>query len=88
MTVTLSKRNEEIVHEHLKTGRYATADEVVNRLLEEQSSENTLQETPPSPSSAELKASLLAAVSKPTTPYRKGEFVELARRAAAGKQAT
>jgi hypothetical protein len=34
---------------------------------------------PPSPSETDLKSSLLAAVSKPTRPYRRGEFVELAR---------
>ena len=32
------------------------------------------------PGEAELKSSLLAAVGQPTQPYRKGEFVELARR--------
>ena len=37
-------------------------------------------ELPPSPSETDLKSSLLAAVGKPTRPYRKGEFVELARR--------
>jgi hypothetical protein len=34
---------------------------------------------PPSPNETDLKSSLLAAVSKPTRPYRRGEFVELAR---------
>ena len=33
-----------------------------------------------SPSEIEIKSSLLAAVGKPTRPYQKGEFVELARR--------
>ncbi len=80
MTVTLSKRTEEIVQKQLKTGRYATADEVVNRLIEERLSDEASPEIPPGPSGAELKSSLLAAVSKPTHPYRKGEFVELARR--------
>lgn len=37
-------------------------------------------EFPIAPSEAELKSSLLAAVGKPTRPYRNGEFVELARR--------
>lgn len=37
-------------------------------------------ESPSSPSEATIKSSLLAAVGKPTRPYRKGEFVELARR--------
>ena len=73
MTVTLSKRTEEIVQAQLKTGRYATPDEVVNRLLE------AVPELPASPSAAELKSSLLAAVGKPVRPYRKGEFVELAQ---------
>ena len=80
MTVTLNKRTEEIVQAQLKSGRYATPDEVVNRLIEEQLSDKAAAEFPPSPSAAELKSSLLAAVSKPTLPYRKGEFVELARR--------
>ena len=80
MTVTLNKRTEEIVQAQLKTGRYATPDEVVNRLIEEQLSDESAAEFPPGPSAAELKSSLLAAVSKPTRPYRKGEFVELARR--------
>ena len=79
MTVTLNKRTEEIVQAQLKTGRYATPDEVVNRLIEEQLSGESA-EFPPGPSAAELKSSLLAAVSKPTQPYRKGEFVDLARR--------
>ncbi len=80
MTVTLTKRTEEIVQAQLKTGRYATPDEVVNRLIENGISDEALQEEPHAPDSAELKASLLAAVSKPTSPYRKGEFVELAQR--------
>ena len=79
MTVTLSKRTEEIVQMQLKSGRYATPDEVVNHLIEELSGE-TPSAFPSGPSAAELKSSLLAAVSKPTNPYRKGEFVELARR--------
>ncbi len=80
MTVTLSKRTEEIVKAQLKTGRYATPDDVVNRLIEDQLSGELSEELPPSPSEADLKSSLLAAVGKPTRPYQKGEFVELARR--------
>jgi Arc/MetJ-type ribon-helix-helix transcriptional regulator len=80
MTVTLSKRTEEIVQAQLKTGRYATPDEVVNRLIEQQLPTEAAPEFPPGPDEAELKSSLLAAVSKPTRPYRKGEFVELAQR--------
>lgn len=80
MTVTLSKRTEEIVQAQLKTGRYATPDEVVNRLIEERHSAEAGPDFPSSPGAAELESSLLAAVSKPTTPYRKGEFVELAQR--------
>jgi hypothetical protein len=80
MTVTLSKRTEAIVQAQLRTGRYSTPDEVVNRLIEQQLSPEGLPEFPPIPSEAELKASLLAAVDKPTRPYRKGEFVELAQR--------
>lgn len=80
MTVTLSKRTEEIVQTQLKTGRYATPDEVVNRLIEEGLPTGTSLELPSGPSAVELKSSLLAAVSKPVSPYRKGEFVELARR--------
>ena len=80
MTVTLSKRTEEIVRTQLKTGRYASPDEVVNRLIEERLSDGVSPATTSGPSDAELKSSLLAAVVKPTRPYRKGEFVELARR--------
>ena len=80
MTVTLSKRTEEIVQAELKTGRYATPDEVVNRLIEERLPAEASPEFPSGPSDAELKSSLLAAVGKPTRPYRNGEFVELARR--------
>ena len=80
MTVTLSKRTEEIVKAQLKTGRYATPDEVVNRLIEEGLPSEGVPESPASPSEADIKSSLLAAVGKPTRPYRKGEFVELARR--------
>jgi Arc/MetJ-type ribon-helix-helix transcriptional regulator len=80
MTVTLSKRTEEIVQAQLKTGRYATPDEVVNRLIEQQLPAEAAPELPAGPSEAELKSSLLAAVSKPARPYRKGEFVQLAQR--------
>jgi Arc/MetJ-type ribon-helix-helix transcriptional regulator len=80
MIVTLSKRTEEIVQAQLKTGRYATPDEVVNRLIEERLSAEALPEFPSGQSDTELKSSLLAAVGKPTRPYRKGEFVELAQR--------
>jgi hypothetical protein len=80
MTVTLSKRTEEIVQAQLKSGRYATPDEVVNRLIEERMSDEVSPEFPSGPSDAELKSSLLAAVTKPTTLLRKGEFVELAQR--------
>jgi hypothetical protein len=80
MTVTLSKRTAEIVQAQLKTGRYATPDEVVNRLIEQHLPAGTSPELPSGPSEMELKSSLLAAVSKPTRPYQKGEFVELAQR--------
>jgi len=80
MTVTLSKRIAEIVQAQVETGRYATPDEVVNRLIEDRLSAGAAAGLPPSPSAGELKSSLLAAVSKPTRPYRKGEFVELAKR--------
>ena len=80
MTVTLSKQTEKIVQAQLKTGRYATPDEVVNRLIEERLSDEASPEFPSVPSDAELKSSLLAAVRKPTRLYRKGEFVELAQR--------
>jgi Arc/MetJ-type ribon-helix-helix transcriptional regulator len=80
MTVTLSKRTEEIVRAQLQTGRYATPDEVVNHLIEERLSDAASPEFPSGPNAAELKSSLLAAVNKPTHPYRKGEFVELAER--------
>jgi Arc/MetJ-type ribon-helix-helix transcriptional regulator len=79
MTVTLSKRTEAIVQAQLKTGRYATPDEVVNRLIEERLSAEA-PEMPAAPSEAELESSLLASASKPTHSYRKGEFVELAQR--------
>lgn len=81
MTVTLSKRTEEIVQAQLKTGRYATPDEVVNRLIEERLPAGTSPEE--LPGETDIKSSLLAAVGKPTRPYRKGEFVELARRVVA-----
>ena len=80
MTVTLSKQSEDIIQAQLKSGRYSTPDEVVNRLIEERLSDEASPEFPSGPSAAELKSSLLAAVGKPTRPYRKGEFVELARR--------
>ena len=83
MNVTLSKRPEEIVRAQLKTGRYATPDEVVNSLIEERLPAETPPESPTGPGEADLKSSLLAAVEKPTRPYRKGEFVELARRVVA-----
>ncbi len=83
MTVTLSSRIEEIIQAQLKTGRYATPDEVVSHLIEKGYCSETLQEIPPALSESELKSSLLQAVSKPTRPFRKGEFVELARRAIA-----
>ena len=79
MTVTLSKRTEEIVKAQLETGRYATPDDVVNRLIEEQLAAEVSPDLSASPSEADIKSSLLAAVGKPTRPYRKGELVELAR---------
>ena len=84
MTVTLSKRNEAIVQAQLKTGLYATPDEVVNRLIEERLPAEALPEFPDGPDETDIKSSLLAAVEKPVHPYRKGEFVELARRVTAG----
>ena len=78
MTVTLSKRTEEIVKTQLKTGRYATPDDVVNRLIEEGVPCEGIPDSPSSQSEADIKTSLLAAVGKPTRPYRKGEFAELA----------
>lgn len=36
MTVTLSKRTDEIIQARLRTGRYSAPDEVVNHLIEEQ----------------------------------------------------
>ena len=80
MTVTLSKQNEDIIQAQLKSGRYSTPDEVVNRLIEERLSDEGSPTLPFGPSAGELKSSLLAAVGKPTRPYRNGEFVELARR--------
>ena len=71
MAVSLSKRTEEIVQARLKTGHYATPDEVVNRLIEEGLPTETSLEFPSDPSAVELKCSLLAAVSKPVSPYRK-----------------
>ena len=59
---------------------YATPDDVVNRLIEEQLAAEVSPDSSASPSEADIKSSLLAAVGKPTRPYRKGEFVELARR--------
>ena len=80
MIVTLTKQSEDIIQAQLKSGRYSTPDEVVNRLIEERLSDEASPEFPSGPSAAELKSSLLAAVGKPTRPYRNGEFVELARR--------
>ncbi len=80
MTVTLSKQAEEIVQAQLKTGRYATPDEVVDRLIQERLHAESAQELPNGSGAAEIKSSLRAAVTKPTHPYRKGDFVELARR--------
>ena len=88
MTVTLSKRTEAIVRAQLETGRYATPDEVINRLIEERLSGETSLELPPGPDETELKSSLLAAVGKPVRPYVKGELVELARRAVAEDRST
>jgi hypothetical protein len=51
---------------------------VVNRLIERQLSLEASPEFLSTPK--ELKSSLLAAVDKPTRPYRKGEFVELVHR--------
>ena len=50
MTVTLSKRTEEIVKAQLETGRYATPDDVVNRLIEEQLAAEVSPDSPASPS--------------------------------------
>jgi hypothetical protein len=82
MTVTLSKRTEEIVEEQLKTGHFATPDEVVNRIIEAQFPCESGIPSPSGPTRSELEASLVAALDKPTRPYRKGEFIELAQRIA------
>jgi hypothetical protein len=60
----------------------------VNRMIEERLMEEVAPEIPPAPSDAELKSSLLAAVGKPTRPYRKGEFVELVQRVIAEDRGT
>ena len=88
MTVTLNKRTEAIVRAQLETGRYATPDEVINRLIEERLSGETSPELPSGPDETELKSSLLAAIRKPVRPYVKGELVELARRAVAEDHGT
>ena len=88
MTLTLSKHTEAMVRAQLETGRYATPDEVINRLIEERLSGETSPELPPGPDETELKSSLLGAVGKPVRPYVKGELVELARRAVAEDRST
>lgn len=70
MTVTLSSRIAEYAQAQVKMGNFATPDEVVNRLLEDQLDDEAQ-------TFEEIEASLLEAVREPTVPYREGEFVEL-----------
>lgn len=79
MTVKLSKQAEDIVLAQLKTGRYSTPEEVVNRMVEDKFLPGAAAH-PPAPNEKELVASLIKAVNAPTHPYRPGQFVELAQR--------
>ncbi|HEV7402506.1 MAG TPA: hypothetical protein VGO11_06260 [Chthoniobacteraceae bacterium] len=73
MTVKISRRSEELIAEELKSGRYASADEVIDFALREQFSDGGM-------GFDEVEASLLEAVKEPTVPYRAGEFKEMVMR--------
>lgn len=73
MTVKLSRRSEELIAAELQSGRYTSADEVIEVALLEQFS-------PDGMSYDEVEASLLAAVNEPTVPYRAKELKEMVMR--------
>jgi Arc/MetJ-type ribon-helix-helix transcriptional regulator len=72
MTVKLSRRSEEVVAAELQSGRYASADEVIEIALLEQFADGMSYD--------EVEASLLAAVNEPTVPYRAKELKEMVMR--------
>jgi Arc/MetJ-type ribon-helix-helix transcriptional regulator len=73
MTVEISGRSEELIAAELKSGRYASADEVIEAALLEHFSEGGSNYD-------EVEASLLAAVSEPTVPYRAKELKAMVMR--------
>ena len=74
MTITIPNELDDFVRAKLHEGGFESPSAVVTATLAAWQEE-------------ELKSSLLAAVGKPTHPYRKGEFVELARRVIAEDRA-
>jgi Arc/MetJ-type ribon-helix-helix transcriptional regulator len=73
MTVTLNERTEQLVKEQLEAGHYASAEEAVNRMIEEHWAESLAD-------NEELEAALLAALDSPRHVYREGELLERAKR--------
>ncbi|HEV7402514.1 MAG TPA: hypothetical protein VGO11_06300 [Chthoniobacteraceae bacterium] len=73
MTVTLNERTEQLVKERLMAGHFSSADEAVNRIIEEQWEENLVQ-------NEHLEAALLAALDSPRRVYQEGELLERAKR--------
>ena len=74
MTIKVSPRSEELIRAELESGRYASAEQIIDVALLEQFSEE-------GSSYDEVEASLLKAVREPTVPYRPAELKELVMRA-------
>lgn len=73
MTVKISRHSEELIAEELKSGRYASADEVIDFALLEQFSAGSMTYD-------EVEASLIEAVQEPTVTYRANELKEMVMR--------
>ena len=71
MTITIPNELDDFVRAKLHDGGFESPAAVVTAALAAWQGQEA----------EELKSSLLAAVGKPTRQYRKGEFIELARRA-------
>jgi Arc/MetJ-type ribon-helix-helix transcriptional regulator len=72
MTVTLNERSEQIVKQQLQAGHYASVEEAVNRIIEEQWAETLMGDE-------QLEASLIAALNSPRRPFQDGVLLERAK---------
>jgi len=85
MTVKFSDKAEAYVQEIMREGGHGNAEQAADLLILKQRADDCYDAENPPLTPEQLKSSLLAAVGKPTRPYRKGEFGELTRRAVVEK---